>query len=357
MIIATPGVAITLTIGPVLDADGVAVTDCVVGDFKISKNGGAPGALNGSATLTHRHTGHYSLALTVDDVDTVGTAEVTLDDTTNSCQPLRFSVGIPDDLLAYIQLMLRADAAIATDRADQLARINANQGSGAGSFDNEEAPTTELTADGVQAVWDALMSALTTTGSVGKLLADNLNATVSSRASQTSVDDVPTNSELTTALSGLATAANLATVAGYLDTEIAAILADTNELQTDWANGGRLDNILDARASQASVDGLNNLSADAVNAEVDTALSDWGKTDFSLASTGLNAIVPADPSAIPVLGTSSIVAWIGYIGAWTVNPVNSDDDSVVLRNSANNADLATHATSDDDTTFVNGAAS
>ena len=38
------------------------------------------------------------------------------------------------------------------------------------------------------------------------------------------------------------------------DGEIAAILADTNELQTDWANGGRLDLILDARSSQASVD-------------------------------------------------------------------------------------------------------
>jgi hypothetical protein len=66
--------------------------------------------------------------------------------------------------------------------------------------------------------------------------------------------------------SGLATAANLATVAGYLDTEIAAILADTNELQTDWANGGRLDLILDARASQTSVDDLPT------NAELATAL-------------------------------------------------------------------------------------
>jgi hypothetical protein len=51
--------------------------------------------------------------------------------------------------------------------------------------------------------------------------------------------------------------ATLATIAGYIDTEVAsilaavdtevaAILADTNELQTDWANGGRLDLILDA---------------------------------------------------------------------------------------------------------------
>ena len=64
------------------------------------------------------------------------------------------------------------------------------------------------------------------------------------------------SANLDTQIGTLATAANLATVAGYLDTEIAAILADTNELQTDWANGGRLDLILDARASQTSVDAV-----------------------------------------------------------------------------------------------------
>jgi hypothetical protein len=53
--------------------------------------------------------------------------------------------------------------------------------------------------------------------------------------------------DVTTELqSGLATAANLSTVAGYLDTEIAAILADTNELQTDLTDGGRLDLLIDA---------------------------------------------------------------------------------------------------------------
>ena len=53
------------------------------------------------------------------------------------------------------------------------------------------------------------------------------------------------SANLDTQIGTLATAANLATVAGYLDTEIAAILADTNELQTDWANGGRLDLMYD----------------------------------------------------------------------------------------------------------------
>lgn len=50
----------------------------------------------------------------------------------------------------------------------------------------------------------------------------------------------------------------LDTIDDFLDTEVAAILADTNELQTDWVDGGRLDLILDARASQASVDAVDD---------------------------------------------------------------------------------------------------
>jgi hypothetical protein len=62
---------------------------------------------------------------------------------------------------------------------------------------------TALGASLVQEIWDRATSALTTVGSIGKLIVDNLNATISSRASQTSAD----------------------TIAGFLDTEIAAILA------------------------------------------------------------------------------------------------------------------------------------
>lgn len=39
-----------------------------------------------------------------------------------------------------------------------------------------------LAASAVQAIWDALTSALTTVGSIGKLLVDNINATISSRS-------------------------------------------------------------------------------------------------------------------------------------------------------------------------------
>lgn len=65
---------------------------------------------------------------------------------------------------------------------------------------------------------------------------------------------------------GLATAANLATVAGYLDTEIAAILADTNELQTDLADGGRLDLLIDG--IKAKTDSLAFTVAGQVDANV-----------------------------------------------------------------------------------------
>jgi len=49
------------------------------------------------------------------------------------------------------------------------------------------------------------------------------------------------------------TAAQIRTEIDSNSTQLAAIVADTSELQADWANGGRLDVILDARASQSSI--------------------------------------------------------------------------------------------------------
>jgi len=75
---------------------------------------------------------------------------------------------------------------------------------------------------------------------------------------------------------------------GRLDLLIDAILADTNELQTDWVNGGRLDLLVDAIKAKtdnlptdpadasdvaAAIAALNDLSAAEVNAEVVDALA------------------------------------------------------------------------------------
>lgn len=131
--------------------------------------------------------------------------------------------------------------------------------------------------------WSTALPGAYGAGTAGKIVGDNLNATVGSRATQTSVD----------------------TIDDFLDTEVAAILADTNELQTDWANGGRLDNILDARASQASVD--------TIDTNVDSILADTGtdgvvvaaasKTGYALSSAGIQAIWDALTSALTTAGS------------------------------------------------------
>ncbi len=73
-------------------------------------------------------------------------------------------------------------------------------------------------------------------------------------------------------LTALASAANLAAVAGYLDTEIAAILEDTGT------------------TIPAQISALNNLSAAQVNAEVDTALADVNLDHLVGTATGIPAI-------------------------------------------------------------------
>lgn len=53
-----------------------------------------------------------------------------------------------DELLAFFQLLIRNDAAIAADRAAELAAINADEGSGAGDYDSE--------TDSLEAISDAV---------------------------------------------------------------------------------------------------------------------------------------------------------------------------------------------------------
>lgn len=55
---------------------------------------------------------------------------------------------ITDDLLAYAQLIARSDSGIATDRSTELAAINADEGSGAGDYDNVTS-SNEALSEGV----------------------------------------------------------------------------------------------------------------------------------------------------------------------------------------------------------------
>jgi len=110
------------------------------------------------------------------------------------------------------------------------------------------------------------------------------------------LNDVSTaevNAQCDTAISdaALATASNLATV----DANVDAILVDTNELQGDWTNGGRLDLLLDQVITDIAA--LNDLSAAQVNAEVLDVL---------------NVDTFAEPTGVPA-ATDTLVTKLGYL--------------------------------------------
>lgn len=101
---------------------------------------------------------------------------------------------------------------------------------------------------------------------------------------------VNTAEDIYTRLGAPAGASHAADIAA-VKAETALIVADTNELQTDWANGGRLDLMLDARASQASVDTIDGI--------VDAILADTG-TDI--------------PATLATLATAANLATVaGYM--------------------------------------------
>jgi hypothetical protein len=167
-----------------------------------------------------------------------------------------------------------------------------------------------LAASGVQAIWDALTSALTTAGSIGKLIVDNLNAAITSRmatytqptgflaATFPGTVASPTN---ITAASGVALTAayDAAKTAAQAGDAMALTSGERTTVSTSvWASATRtltsfgtlaadvwtaVTRVLTAGtnivlAKGTGVTGFNDLSAAQVNAEADTALADAGVT-------------------------------------------------------------------------------
>ncbi len=129
---------------------------------------------------------------------------------------------------------------------------------------------TEIAA----AVWDRLTSALTAVGSAGKLLVDNLNATVSSRATQTSVD----------------------TIDDFLDTEVAAIKAKTDNLPSDPADASDIAaSFTTVNTKLDTIDDFLDTEIAAIKAKTDNLPSDPADasdiaSSFSTVNTKLDTI-------------------------------------------------------------------
>jgi len=126
------------------------------------------------------------------------------------------------------------------------------------------------------------------------------------------------------------TAAAIRTEIDSNSTQLAAIVADTNELQGDWVDGGRLDLILDARASQSSVDTIDGI-VDAILVDTNELQGDWvngGRLDLILDATR-NAVDP-DTMGITMLQTdvTAILADTGTTLPATLSGIETKIDTI-----------------------------
>lgn len=250
---------------PIFDADGDLVTGATGLDSEVSKDGGTFADCTNEATEIATSSGMYYLDLTSTEMnaDTVAVIVKTsssgakttpiviypeeagdvrvnvtqVNGTTQTAGDLAALINTVDDFLdteiAAIKAKtdnLPADPADASDIASSFSTVNTKLDTIDDFLDTEvaaiKAKTDNLPASPAATgdipsaatiattIWDKATSALTTAGSVGKMLVDNVNATISSRASQTSLD----------------------TLDDYVDTEVAAIKAKTDNLPASPAS-------------------------------------------------------------------------------------------------------------------------
>lgn len=184
------------------------------------------------------------------------------------------------------------------------------------------------TAEIAQAVWDALTSALVTSGSAGKLLVDNLNATVSSRASQTSVD----------------------TVDDFLDTEIAAIKAKTDNLPTDPADASDIaGSFTTVNTKLDTIDDFLDTEVAAIKAKTDNLPTDPADaSDVAAAIAALNDVSVANILAGVIEGSLTLQDVLRLLlSAETGKASGGGTTTVVFRDNADSKDRIT-ATVDTD---------
>jgi hypothetical protein len=125
-----------------------------------------------------------------------------------------------------------------------------------------------------------------------------------------------------------------------LQTDLTATLADTNELQAEWVDGGRLDLILDA-IPDLVWSGTEGVTVAAVASVLDGMILD---SKFSTAALSeVWSTIGAEPTAIPAAAVT-MLAKIGLLYALARNKLITDVDGITLRNDADTADIgsATH---------------
>lgn len=132
---------------------------------------------------------------------------------------------------------------------------------------NNDKTGYSLSVAGIQAIWDALTSALTTSGSIGKLLVDNINATISSRSSHSAADVWAVATRILTAGTNIVLAKGTG-VTGFNDLSAAQVNTEVDTALADYDAPTSAELVTEINNVQADIAALNNISAAQVNAEV-----------------------------------------------------------------------------------------
>lgn len=186
--------AVTIKLGPfVSSTDGFTAQTALTlsqADFRLSKNGGDMAQKNETSSATHDEIGYYDVALDTTDTNTLGR--------------LRVMVSESGALPVWADFMV----------------VPAN-------------------------VWDSLFGAdrlqvdMRELGDSNLALTTQMKADVNAEADTALADyDAPTKAELDSAVATLATAANLATLAGYVDTEVATLVTNVAAILADTGTDG-----------------------------------------------------------------------------------------------------------------------
>ena len=231
--------AATVLVGPVLDSAGAAVTNAVIGDFQITKNG-TSAAMASPATRTHSHNGFYLLSLATGDTDTVGRLVISVNNTAQSMSTHRYMVLLPSVFDALITNATNSTGGLpaATNTITALAgAISTFAGGAVASVTNRVTANVDqwggVSVTGMPLPTDsytAPLSAADTRTALG-LASANLD---------TQLADIPTTAEFearTLIASGYASSTHwTATRAGFLD---GVLLADNYNIRVVSVTGSK----------------------------------------------------------------------------------------------------------------------
>ncbi|MBL4651283.1 MAG: hypothetical protein JKY53_00250 [Flavobacteriales bacterium] len=282
-----------------------------------------------SFTLTAGSTdndAYNNLSIVVEDVSTSTQKAVGMViDYVGSTKTVTLKEALAFTIATTDKIYILAENSLKSTVANRQLDVTATGGSGI-DWANVENPTTALDLSGTDI--QLVDTASTVTGGATSAAL----ATVDSNVDAILVDTADMQPKIGSP------AADISADIAAVKVDTAATLVDTNELQTDWANGGRLDLILDARAAEATVAALQDISAANVNTEV---------VDVLFTDTH------AELSAIPA-ANAPLADKINYIYMNIRNKMTQTATTATLFADDTSTSVGTSTVSDDATTATKG---